>query len=559
MFYEEDQINKITKCPICRQNFNLDLKLPIILLCCNETVCKSCVDSLVLYAASMCILNDNLIRCKLCHELTNIPLKGFPVNKMVLKLIENKPKDVYRGKYIELLKSKMIQLKHDVNELKASDSTNRIKLKTHCDHIRNEIEVATESCIEHINRLSKELMNKVEIYEWNCLKYFDGDKIKQTYDHMELFMKEMEQFCDKCELILKSCSLNEDEILRQIDLANEKKLLVDNQKLKQKNLIFNGKLLKYKGNDLKMKTNKLLGHLFFEITESSLCYDELDQIDLNKYLANKHLSHKADLIFMADGNFLLSFVNLLDINLLHFLLIDKKDLSIIRSLDLNGNFYFRKLVSFKNQLIFHSYINIGKDKTMSNRAKQDSASQDQYYLLILDDKLNKKTKIVSKSAYMFLDANDSFIYGLTRSNIIHVLNWNLEIVKQIETIPLSSSSYPNELHNYYLKVNNERIYLRNSTFIIQIYNEDPFDLVDQIKLDDLEMNNDSMVIDSYDRIIYLVDNRKIVYYNLDGFVENEFTLNDVPNDAKLKILLDDNDNLMLFSTKTNILKSINFE
>ena len=101
MFLSEKEIDEVLACPNCNEKLEEGKFLP-----CGESVCAKCIDK---------IIEDNEkrregeeshreIKCQFCNEQHLIPLKGFPSNKIISKLISKKPSDVFRGETTEKFK-----------------------------------------------------------------------------------------------------------------------------------------------------------------------------------------------------------------------------------------------------------------------------------------------------------------------------------------------------------------------------------------------------------------------------------------------------------------------
>ncbi len=84
MFYDAKQIESVLTCSKCHNN----LVSQAFLLPCGYTLCTNCNTNL------KSILNQDSFQfnCSLCNELHNFPKDGLPTNKMISKILEQKPK-----------------------------------------------------------------------------------------------------------------------------------------------------------------------------------------------------------------------------------------------------------------------------------------------------------------------------------------------------------------------------------------------------------------------------------------------------------------------------------
>ena len=95
MFYEEDEINSLLICKLCQQKL-VDPRV----LNCGNTVCHKCI--IAIYDKQ-----TNGFDCIFCFKFHIMPKIGFPVNEIILKLSDKKPKEVYRGEIYENLKHRL--------------------------------------------------------------------------------------------------------------------------------------------------------------------------------------------------------------------------------------------------------------------------------------------------------------------------------------------------------------------------------------------------------------------------------------------------------------------
>jgi hypothetical protein len=108
MFYEEEQLNTKLCCPNCSKRFDEPLLLP-----CANIICQRCVTSI------KGSLGPHLNRfpCPLCNDYHDFPTSSFPICKPVKDILNQQPKEVYRGILAEKLKSNLTDLRLKVNEL----------------------------------------------------------------------------------------------------------------------------------------------------------------------------------------------------------------------------------------------------------------------------------------------------------------------------------------------------------------------------------------------------------------------------------------------------------
>ncbi len=82
------------QCSVCNNFFNLKNREPIILMCCQETACRECVETLMMKSQSKELAIKGQFDCSFCHsdhcaqEGFEAPVKLCP-NKKFKKLIED--------------------------------------------------------------------------------------------------------------------------------------------------------------------------------------------------------------------------------------------------------------------------------------------------------------------------------------------------------------------------------------------------------------------------------------------------------------------------------------
>ena len=81
------------QCTLCKHFYNLKKREPIILICCQETACRECVESLMIKTENKELVIKGQFECSFCHsdhcapEDYEKPIKLGP-NKQFKKLVE---------------------------------------------------------------------------------------------------------------------------------------------------------------------------------------------------------------------------------------------------------------------------------------------------------------------------------------------------------------------------------------------------------------------------------------------------------------------------------------
>ena len=140
MFYEEKTIKNILSCESCNEKLDIPKKLP-----CGSTICTQCESEIQQL--------DNQFECKLCSDIHQISIKGLPVCKIILNLLQIKPNEISRGQAVEQLKQNLNEIKQQLNRLTTSLNTGQEQIKEHCNNLRAQIHLSSENCIKQINEM----------------------------------------------------------------------------------------------------------------------------------------------------------------------------------------------------------------------------------------------------------------------------------------------------------------------------------------------------------------------------------------------------------------------
>ena len=156
MFYDKDEIDELLKCPDCREIFVEPHMLP-----CGHHMCDTCI------RASTDGQTSSFL-CKMCGDGHPVPRDGFPVSKVMLQLLEKKPREVYRSNSVERLKSLLGDIKETRTSLAFKFNRPAEQIREHCDSVRNELQIKLESHLEYVHSLHSQMMRQLELYEQDC-------------------------------------------------------------------------------------------------------------------------------------------------------------------------------------------------------------------------------------------------------------------------------------------------------------------------------------------------------------------------------------------------------
>jgi hypothetical protein len=515
MFYEEEKISSVLHCPNCEKIFKDPRLLP-----CENTICQGCVDE-------MRTVNANeVLKCKICEQVHVIPDGGFLKNNVVNELLGLQPKELYRGKAYENLRTKLEQISSELNELEESLNNSQYKIKEHCDYLRNDIQVATESAIDLINQHSKELLEQVDKYEKTCRENFiSNEKVTSS---MSTFLDENKKFHSEWNDYMKKSDIDEEKLNSACKTAEEN---LDKLGLKRslfKGLLFFGDSLCFEPSN-QLNDSKSLGKLTQE--KMFNIYHRPKEVDLNcMVIKNKHSdffidycykTHQLDMIELVHPhknslNYSTYLMDTREIRNKEIRLIDKCDIKF----------------SSSSQYRFLCFYN----EKMNVLGVYDKSS------------FNRLTKYEFHGHVQCLSSNDSHVFILTDKALLR-LDFDLNLIDEKECIR-------NDVVQ--MKVDNAgKVYLLSSTCIFQVYEYEKLNLISKLDLKAKESNEcsfGSFALSYANKFVNFMDENKrqmnfySIYRNnlLDKVDMDEIGLEALSNKSKIIQHVNYKDNFLLF-------------
>ena len=143
------------KCCYCHLRFTSTIKLVPE---CGQLICGECHDD----------IETSMYKCKKCGEMHSMPEGGLADVKALSDLIAQQPVDRVALEETEVLKSLVHEVKAKLDTLKSFDSEDHIN--AYCDSLEDEIFIAVESSILHLNYLGQELVDVVKLYRKSLLE-----------------------------------------------------------------------------------------------------------------------------------------------------------------------------------------------------------------------------------------------------------------------------------------------------------------------------------------------------------------------------------------------------
>jgi hypothetical protein len=248
MFYEEDTIKRTLNCKQCNQRLDEPRILP-----CGSTICSACTKSIQLD-------EKRYYKCSICNKKHSYPQEGLPISESLSQLLTHKPKEVYRSKVVESLKSSLKEIEENIKQISLSlnglDQAKEMEqTKEYLVGLRNEVKMATEQAIKQLNEISDEFIDEIDHMEkaWialNVLNEKTKQELRSAVTQSELFLNEWNKY-------LKQPVINDESVLNANQAANN--LLNDTKRFLSEieRINFNGGRLKFVKNQAKLKKSSL--------------------------------------------------------------------------------------------------------------------------------------------------------------------------------------------------------------------------------------------------------------------------------------------------------------
>ena len=468
MFYAENDFNEIVNCNNCKKKYTDPRTLP-----CDEQICQSCITNLL-------STENNGIECPYCSNFHQTPENGFPQNKLLLKLLQKKPNEVYRGKLVENLKSQLYTIENACISLCAEIKNSKNKIKTHCDEVKNLIEVEAESAHATINKIKAEQLKKVDDYEKESFKV--GEQESYVYKHdISLLIKENKEFTQKWTDYLKEFKIDE----QQLEAACEEATSHLNKiKREQKDIdkkIFNGKLIRFEAS--KKLEPSLFGSIYYEdLAYFKIKNNKLTVLDLETNLIDYPKNGSVYIDVFQNKSILLFYKsNNQNHNNFTLKLVDLESRFIQKMINFDFESSLKKFETIKNLIyIIGDFETLGDDVDFRNYANDPNNTlalneQPRLWIKCFDENLNAiKEARLSYQAKHFKAYKDelfcvSELPGLKKTKyFLDIYDSNLN---KLKTVGQPNESFPYYFGDTFIQFDvNQSFYFLLEFFQIKLMN-----------------------------------------------------------------------------------------
>ena len=518
MFYEEKDINDLLSCFNCKTVYVDPRTLP-----CGETLCLKCINSL--YEKNM--------NCPFCSEAHLMNPTEFKPNKTVLKLMEKKPNEIYRGKTANKLKSQLNELQKKIDELKNHISIGKDKIKDYCDGIRKEIQTVTEEAHQNLNKNLRDFMDKIDDYEKETQGNIEAEDIYKSA--IENTLNEINNFRLKWMDYLEKVVIDEDELVEASKRSDECLGKLEKDLLKLRERIFRGNILTFEKSTA-YSNSAIIGTLNIQKKEYlSKSFKDLNvlKLNLNDYKQNQALAVVAG----KNGSIFVVFQG--ETKNLHLLSVSRqgeilKEQKILLDYNL---FYDLKMICNKSSLFL--YVSF-----YGSHYNGVNISINYYYLLKrIDYNLNtdKETNIgynvtsfTTWDDKLFCLSNQAFDF-----NRIYIYDLSLNLIKSVgENNPALPFYFPSSITQ--IEVSDKNFFLLDDK-AITVLNLNNGKILSKFPI----VSNQFKCYHQQYIITFDFKSQELVYYDLDGYIVFKNKIN-IQSQVDFKLLMDTDNDILLY-------------
>jgi len=274
MFYEEDQVKKLFCCQKCNKKYDEPRLLP-----CGKTLCNYCIA----FIESESKHQTNEIKCLMCKGIHLKPANGFPLNEIVLGLMKENPKEVYRSQEAESLKSNLNEMRKAIDSFTNCLNNGADNVKEHCIELRRLVQLSSEQKIAEINQLNDVFIKQIDQYQAKCIQNCTTNNTIRS--KFLIMINEMNKFYNEKTLYLKGHKITDTHVLEANKTAKSIISKLSNEHKSLESFIFNTNKIKFTINTQKLES-KLVGSFLFEKLARTINLSELNSIDLQKIIPN---------------------------------------------------------------------------------------------------------------------------------------------------------------------------------------------------------------------------------------------------------------------------------
>ncbi len=261
-------------CSICSKTMRDPRILP-----CGKSACHECIQSRVNAAT----FELECLNCKKQHLAPN-RVDGFYLNMGLQVIIEAKANELYWGKKVENLKSKLAEIQQEGVRFQANYVSGANLIKEHCLKLRNQIQLRTDILLEQVHQYNEKLIGEIDKYERECIDSFEN-KISDKENEFSQLLIEMSDFYTDKVKYLTEFVINGNTVKKSLAKADNYLERLKSMKNSLKDFKFDGKLMKFKPNETEHDSMSLLGSFDFSLgCPLSFDFDNVKEIQLSQVM-----------------------------------------------------------------------------------------------------------------------------------------------------------------------------------------------------------------------------------------------------------------------------------
>jgi hypothetical protein len=503
MFYTEEQFVNKTTCSVCNETFKDPRWLP-----CGECICNKCINGLA---------------CPFCKTNHTAPVKGFPICKVMVSLIKEKPMGEFKCKAIDRLKSELIEIKDKMNTLNSKMHLSIESISEHCEVVRNQIDIKTESIMLEIENCKEKLIKDVDDYEMRCKETVENKKYEQQFKQI---IKQNEGFLEKYTNYIKKQKIDEEEAIKMNQDAFLQKNILTNEIKNFDATIFDKKKILFEDFE-KNFVSSMIG---------TIIYKPIRLFDFNNYNTSVNLAQIINftafrnIMVLENGDFVTTFN---DYSNLSSIAIFDRDTKLIKTSQL------KTLTGSTSSTLFTA--NSYKDFIILNYLTS------YYYLSTLSSSFVINNSINCGKQYISVCGNSESIIGLN-ANTIDIYNPQLQLIRTAGQTKCLLPHFINDKNITQIEILNKRYILRTENKLRMINIDTGIEEVS------IEVSNYQLIM-GYKKFYVVAYNEKNEFefqtYNLNGVLEAKYSMVAFTEDS---LLLYNNRIDFLLNKSTLVLK-----
>jgi hypothetical protein len=411
------------------------------LLPCSKSVCHRCVDAIA-------DTDKKRIKCENCAKTHEIPDDGFLKILALQKILECEAKEVSHPNQIEEFKKVLDILNAAKQNIESTLECGDVKIRDHCDKVRNDMQLAIEQAHEKLDDLHKDYMNEIDNHEKECQAKFKS--IKQNKQDIEKALNESNELLSKSDQLLKQFKIDQTELATLFENAQSLQTNLEQIHDGIQKEIFNGSLLKFEKQ--KIFDSGVIG----KIVKQNIELYFMENIgNMRELVIASKIEWTRRILYLQpfkSNNFLFlySFNNILNL-----LCVDRDGNTLIEKKGLIKNENIEEFV-----VLYLSSLKNNKILFIFTKEKNLNQTNEFYNFRSFDENFNFVAKIKLDKEPIDYDVNEENLFLLNRNEkccTISMYNHNLDTV---QTFGQENSTLP---YFFSLKIS---IFLVNGQYFI---------------------------------------------------------------------------------------------